>query len=84
MSSGPREYLRHILAEVDYLLQESEGLDKDAFLESQTLRRAFVRALEIVGEATKQLPRSIRQRHPQIEEVLRDESDDDSDRFPSP
>jgi len=67
MSFAPREYLRHILAEAEYLLRESEGLDRDAFLDSETLRRAFVRALEIIGEATKKVPSEVRERHPRIE-----------------
>jgi len=60
MSFAPREYLRHILAEAEYLLRESEGLDRDAFLDSETLRRAFVRALEIIGESTKKVPSEVR------------------------
>lgn len=67
MSFEPREYLRHILAEADYLLQHSQGLGKAAFSESETLRRAFVRSLEIIGEATKKLPEDLRQRYPHVE-----------------
>ena len=67
MSFEPREYLRHILSEVKYLLDESDGLDKDAFLEDETLRRAFVRSLEVIGEATKKLPADVREAHPEIE-----------------
>lgn len=67
MSFEPRDYLRHILSEVDYLLRESEGMDKEAFLQSETLRRAFVRALEVIGEATKKLPPRVREQHPQIQ-----------------
>ena len=29
------------------------GLDKDVFLQDETLKRAFVRSLEVIGEATK-------------------------------
>lgn len=67
MSFGPREYLRHIVAEVEYLLRESDGLEEEAFLESETLRRAFVRALEVIGEATKKLPREFRDAHPEVQ-----------------
>jgi len=52
MSFEWREYLRHILAEADYLEATSRGLSRDEFLQSQTLRRAFARSLEIIGEAT--------------------------------
>jgi uncharacterized protein with HEPN domain len=53
MSSEPREYLRHILAEADYLSTHSRDLSFDAFRSDETLCRAFVRSLEIIGEATK-------------------------------
>ena len=33
----------------------------------ETLRRAFVRSLEIIGEAAKKVPPELRRRHPSIE-----------------
>jgi uncharacterized protein with HEPN domain len=56
MSSEPLEYLRHILAEADYLMAQREGLTFETFVASDTLRRAFVRSLEVIGEATKRFP----------------------------
>lgn len=53
MSFEPREYLRHILAEANYLIEEGAGLSRDAFAADETRRRAFVRSLEIIGEAAK-------------------------------
>ena len=67
MSSPAADYLRHILEEVDYLVGRSEGLTHEGFLEDQTLRRAFVRSLEIIGEAAKKIPPEFTERHPQIE-----------------
>jgi len=67
MSFGPREYLRHILAEAEYLEEASRGLSREEFLGDQTLRRAFSRSLEIVGEATKKVPDAFRERHPDVE-----------------
>ena len=52
----PRDYIRHILLETEYLLNASSGLTLDAFSSDETLQRAFVRSLEIIGEATKKLP----------------------------
>ncbi len=40
MSFEPREFLRHIKTEVDYLLRRSRGTDRDAFLADEDLRRA--------------------------------------------
>lgn len=65
MSFEPRDYLRHILIEADYLISRTSGLTFDAFAADETLRRAFVRSLEIIGEAAKKVPEDFRARHPQ-------------------
>lgn len=67
MSFEPREYLRHILAEADYLLNSSRNLSRERFLADETLKRAFVRSLEIIGEAAKKLPEGFRGAHPGAE-----------------
>ena len=67
MSFTPREYLSHILIEADYLVGHSEGLTFQTFSADGTLRRAFVRSLEIIGEAAKKVPEEFRSRHPAVE-----------------
>jgi uncharacterized protein with HEPN domain len=67
MSFEPRDYLRHILAEADYLINRSAGLTGEAFLADDTLRRAFVRSLEVIGEAAKKIPDEFRTRYPAVE-----------------
>ena len=66
MSFEPHDYLRHILAEVEYLLDQSRMLTYERFVADQTLRRAFVRSLEIIGEAVKNLPTEFRISHPEV------------------
>ena len=56
MSFEPRDYLRHILLEAEYLISQTPGLSFEAFSVNQTLCRAFVRSLEIIGEAAKKVP----------------------------
>ena len=57
MSKEPIEYLKHIQDESIYLLSLIEkGLTREQFLEDDTLKRAVVRSLEIIGEATKKIP----------------------------
>jgi len=67
MSFEPRDYLRHILVEADYLIGRSEGLSFEAFTADETLRRAFVRSLEIIGEAAKKVPDDFRATHSEVE-----------------
>jgi uncharacterized protein with HEPN domain len=67
MSFEPRDYLNHILTEAEYLSTRSVMLTLDAFLADQTLQRAFVRSLEIIGEAAKKVPDDFRNAHPNIE-----------------
>lgn len=67
MSFEPRDYLRHILVEADYLIDRGAGLPFEAFLADETLRRAFVRSLEIIGEAAKKVPDDFRAAHPAVE-----------------
>ncbi|MBI3982881.1 MAG: DUF86 domain-containing protein [Gemmatimonadetes bacterium] len=67
MSFEPREYLRHILVEADYLADASAGLTRERFGGDPTLQRAFVRSLEIIGEAAKKIPAAVRQQYPDIE-----------------
>ncbi len=67
MSFEPREYLRHILAEADYLVTHSRDLTPETFRSDETLCRAFVRSLEIIGEAAKKVPPELRQHYPSIE-----------------
>jgi uncharacterized protein with HEPN domain len=67
MSFEPLDYLRHILVEVDYLLAARAGLTFEAFASDETLRRAFVRSLEIIGEAAKKVPDAFRRKYPNVE-----------------
>ncbi|MCX6192763.1 MAG: DUF86 domain-containing protein [Flavobacteriia bacterium] len=56
MSKEPKDYLRHIQDECVYLISVSENLIYEDFLGNETLKRATVRSLEIIGEATKKIP----------------------------
>ena len=67
MPRSVAEYLQHILDEIEYLSKTTQNTDKDTFLKDETLRRSFVRSIEIIGEAAKQIPDSTRKQYPQIE-----------------
>lgn len=60
MSKEPKEYLRHINDECIYIITVSKDLKYDDFLNDETLKRAVVRSLEIIGEATKKIPADVK------------------------
>jgi uncharacterized protein with HEPN domain len=67
MSYEPREFLRHILAEAEFLVGVSAGLTRARLEEDQTLQRAVVRSIEIIGEASKRVPAELREANPQVQ-----------------
>ncbi len=67
MSRSAIEYLRHILDEAEYLMDRTRGLTYEEFLRDPTLQRAFMRSLEIIGEAAKQVPVEMREKYSHVE-----------------
>ena len=67
MSFEPGDYVRHMVVEADYLLAQRAGLTFESFLVNETLRRAFVRSLEVIGEAAKKVPNEFRAQHSTVE-----------------
>lgn len=67
MSLSPHEYIHHIIDEIDYILTQTSDADYDSFIRNPTLKRAFVRSLEIIGEASKKIPEDIKAMQPDIE-----------------
>jgi len=67
MSPSSLEYLHHILDEIIYLEDRATGLNKSEFVQDETLKRAFVRSLEVIGEATKNISTDLRQKYSRID-----------------
>jgi uncharacterized protein with HEPN domain len=67
MSKGPHEYLKHILDECTYILSMSKDLTKNDLLNNETLKRAIVRSLEIIGEASKKIGADFKIKWPTIQ-----------------
>ena len=61
------EYLKHIFDETTFLSGQLASLDEKRFFNDEAAKRAFVRSLEVIGEAVKQIPEDIRSRHPKIQ-----------------
>ncbi len=67
MSRSAVEYLRHIVAETSYLIEQVKTLTVERFMRDATLQRAFVRSLEVIGEASKQVPASFKRKYSHVE-----------------
>ena len=66
MSRGVEILLGEILEAVQLLQRYTEGLSYDAFAEDVEKQDAVVRRLEIIGEAVKGLPESLRAKYPDV------------------
>lgn len=56
-------YLKHILNEIQFLKEKSLAIDENHFLSDETLKRAFVRSIEIIGEASNKLSNEFTKTH---------------------
>jgi len=59
-------YLKDILAAIDSIEEFVKGMDLEAFRADDKTTSAVIRKLEIIGEATKQIPDEIRQIYPTV------------------
>ena len=67
MSLSPTEYIQHMLDEIDYILSRISDMNYESFVKDETLKRAFVRSIEVIGEASKKLPEDIKAMQHDIE-----------------
>jgi uncharacterized protein with HEPN domain len=61
------EYLKHIRDECEYILATTEKITYDLFIHDETLKRALVRSIEIIGEAAKNISPNFRHSHTEID-----------------
>lgn len=59
----PKIFLEHILESIKEIENSSKNISKSKFLKSIPTQDAIIRRLEIIGEATKNLPLSLRKKN---------------------
>lgn len=60
------DYLSDILTSIDEIEEFVLGMTFEAFSSDKKTINAVIRSLEVLGEATKHIPASIRKKHPDI------------------
>jgi uncharacterized protein with HEPN domain len=63
---GYLDYLRDIISMMDKIETFTAGLDFDQFVQDDKTYMAVVRAIEVIGEAAKHVPASIRKQYPTV------------------
>jgi uncharacterized protein with HEPN domain len=61
------ELLRDILRETEFLEAQIAATTKEVFLADEVLKRAFVRSVEVIGEAARKVPEDVRKQFPVVE-----------------
>jgi uncharacterized protein with HEPN domain len=67
------DYLRDMLENANRAIQFTEGMNFESFSKDDKTIYAVIRAVEIIGEATRNIPEEIRTKYPEI--PWRDASD---------
>ena len=57
------DYVNDILTECEYLLKSSANIKYCQFVQDENLKRAFVRSLEVISEATKKILSEIKREY---------------------
>lgn len=67
MYKSSLELIRHIEQEADFILRATHSKRDSEFYSDEVLTRAVVRALEVIGEASKKLDLEFKSNHPEVE-----------------
>jgi uncharacterized protein with HEPN domain len=66
MKKDDRVYLSHILQSISFIEKYTEGLTEEEFLSNSLVQDGTIRQIQIIGEATKNISKPLREQHPQV------------------
>lgn len=61
-----RDYINDLIEACEDILAFTEGMSYSDFANDKKTVNAVIRSLEIIGEATKKLPASLKERYPKV------------------
>ncbi len=59
-------FLKHIIESIERIEDFTRNVSEEDFLDSVQLQDAVIRRLEIIGEATKNIPKEFIKKHPEV------------------
>jgi uncharacterized protein with HEPN domain len=66
MKKDDRVYLSHILQSTSLIEKYTENLTEEGFLSNSLVQDGTIRQIQIIGEATKNLSKTLREKYPQV------------------
>ncbi len=66
MIKDPKIFLGHILESIDLIESYTAKMRKKDFLNSRQIQDSVIRRIEIIGEAVKNIPPTLRDKYPNI------------------
>ena len=66
MSKDVNVFIIYILESISLIEVYTAGIQKEDFLKSEQIQDAVMRRLEIIGEASKKIPTTLKEQHPDI------------------
>lgn len=58
-----KEFIHHIYEEIKFIIDKTNNLDYESFMNDEVYKRAFLRSIEIIGEASNKLSDSFKKKY---------------------